>query len=69
MNSYYTKQQIVEAIKHWKSVLKRMDETTHNLLSIFVDKYGNDLVLNDNRSFNLNNRIAYELFDILNDLA
>ena len=45
-----------------------MDETTHNLLSIFVDKYGNDLVLNDNRSFNLNNRIAYELFDILNDL-
>ena len=24
-------------------------------------------MLNDNRSFNLNNRIAYELFDILND--
>ena len=67
MKKQYAKQQIVEAIKHWKSVLKRMDKTTHNLLSIFVDKYGNDLVLNDNRSFNLNNRIAYELFDILND--
>ena len=67
MNKQYTKHQIVEAIKHWESVLKKMDETTHNLLSIFIDKYGNDLVLTDNRSFNFDNRIAYELFDMLNN--
>lgn len=67
MKHNYTKQQIVEAIKHWESVLKMIDESAHDLLSIFVNKYGNDLVLSDNRSFNLNNHIAYELFDILND--
>ena len=45
MNSYYTKQQIVEAIKHWKSVLKRMDESKNALLSeLFATFNINDLL-------------------------
>ena len=45
MNSYYTKQQIVEAIKYWKSVLKRMDESKNALLSeLFATFNINDLL-------------------------
>ncbi len=31
MNYNYTKHQIVEAIKHWESVLKRIDESKNAL--------------------------------------
>ena len=48
-------------------MLKRIDESTYDLLPLLVDKYGNDIVLNDNRSFNLDNHTVYELFEILND--
>ena len=44
-----------------------MDESTYGLLSLLIDKYGNDLMLSNNRSFNLDNHMAYELFEILND--
>ena len=41
MKHNYTKQQIIEAIKHWKSVLKRIDESVYNnVIDALVDEFG-----------------------------
>ena len=45
MKHHYTKQQIVEAIKHWKSVLKRIDESNSPLRDAFIEKFGEDTVI------------------------
>ena len=45
MKRHYTKQQIVEAIKRWKSVLKRIDESKSPLLDAFIEKFGEDTVI------------------------
>lgn len=44
MKKSYTKQQIAEAIKHWESVLKRMDESKSPLLDEFAKTFGEDVV-------------------------
>ena len=44
MNHYYTKKQIVEAIKHWESALKRMDESKSSLLDEFAKTFREDIV-------------------------
>ena len=65
MNSYYTKQQIVEAIKHWKSVLKRMDESKNALLSeLFATFNINDLL----KPFNgrIDSKLLDDCYIILN---
>ena len=45
MKYHYTKQQIVEAIKYWESVLKRIDESKSPLLDAFIEKFGEDTVI------------------------
>ena len=42
MKHHYTKQQIVEAIKHWESVLKRMDESKSLLLDMCSKEFGEE---------------------------
>ena len=54
MNSYYTKQQIVEVIKHWKSVLKRMDESVYNnVIDALIAEFGKDVVLSKEFNYTL----------------
>lgn len=59
----YTKKQIVEAIKYWKSVLKRMDENAKNdlLSSLFSLFKANDLLKPFNQCFNVLNTHFFSL--------
>lgn len=66
MKKQYTKKQILEAVKYWQSVLKKIDES-NNLISVLTNIYGNKTITSKNMHFNINTQIAYELFDILND--
>ena len=66
MSHHHTKQQIVEAIKHWESVLKRMDESKSLLLDAFIEKFGEDVVIN-RKPYILSNDSAIEIAKILND--
>ena len=43
MKTQYTKKQIAEAIAHWQSILKNIDESKSALLDVFADKFGNML--------------------------
>ena len=45
MKQQYTKKQITEAIAHWQSVLKKIDESKSILFDAFADKFGNMLKL------------------------
>ena len=65
MKHHYTKQQIVEAIKHWKSVLKMIDESKNALLNtLFAVFNTNDLL----KPFNgrIDSKLLNECFIILN---
>ena len=64
MKKQYTKQQIVEAIKYWKSVIKRMDENQQILMSRLVKIFGEDLV--KNQHVNLSQSQFDQLYKILN---
>ena len=64
MKKQYTKQQIVEAIKYWESVLKRIDENQQTLMSRLVKIFGEDLV--KNQHVNLSQSQFYQLYKILN---
>lgn len=66
MKKFYTKEQIIEAIKYWESFLKNIDESNNKLLTQLINKYGNDLVLNK-MPFKIDNKIAYELFTLFNN--
>lgn len=66
MNKKYTKKQIIKAIKHWESILKNIDES-NNLISFLSNVYGNKTVISKSMNFSINTKIAYELFDILNE--
>ena len=44
MKKSYTKQQIVEVIKYWQNVLKRMDESKSPLLDSCSKEFGEDVV-------------------------
>ena len=46
MKKRYTKKQIVEAIKHWKSILKRMDESKSPLLDACSKEFGFETMTN-----------------------
>lgn len=67
MRKIYTKQQIVEAIKHWKSVLKRMDESKSPLLDEFAKVFGEDAVFS-NKPFTLTNEFAIKMAKIINNI-
>ena len=67
MNYYYIKQQIVEAIKHWKSVLKRIDESKSPLLDAFIEKFGEDTVIStDYKYIRPTETIFQDIYDIVN---
>ena len=42
MKTQYTRHQIIESIKHWKNVLKELDESKSPLLDAFAEKFGED---------------------------
>ena len=66
MKKQYTKKQIVEAIKHWESVLKRMDESKSPLLDACSKEFGEDVVFDSNKMlFVLNESNISKLFSIL----
>lgn len=48
MHKQHTKQQIIEAIKHWESVLRALDESKSPLIDEFIEKFGEDIVLSKN---------------------
>lgn len=65
MQKKYTKKQIVEAIKHWESLLKRIDESKNALLSeLFAAFNTNDLL----KSFNgrIDSKLLDDCYIILN---
>ena len=66
MNKQYTKHQIVEAIKHWESVLKRMDESKNALLSELFVAFGSNNLL---KPFNgrIDKKILDKCYNILNN--
>ena len=67
MQKKYTKQQIAEAIKHWESVLKRMDESIYNnVIDALVDEFGKDVVLSKEFSYTLTQQDLKKIFSILN---
>ena len=66
MKYHYTKQQIVEAIKYWESVLKRIDESKSPLLDAFIEKFGEDVVIT-RKPYILSNDSVIEIAKILND--
>ena len=66
MKKQYTKKQIVEAIKHWKSILRRMDESKSPLLDACSKEFGEDVVFDSNKMlFVLNESNISKLFSIL----
>ena len=66
MNHHCTKHQIIEAIKYWESVLKRMDESKSYLLDAYSKEFGEDVVFNSNKMlFSLNESNILKLFSIL----
>lgn len=44
MRTRHTRQQIIEAIKYWQNVLKRMNESKSLLLNAFSNEFGEDVV-------------------------
>ena len=48
MKTQYTRHQIIESIKHWKNVLKELDESKSPLLDAFAEKFGEDVVFSLN---------------------
>ena len=49
MKKQYTKKQIVEVIKHWESILMRMDESKSPLLDACSKEFGEDVVFDSNK--------------------
>ena len=67
MKKQYTKHQIIEAIKHWESVLKRMDESIYNgVIDALVNEFGKDVVLSKEFNYTLTQRDLKKIFSILN---
>lgn len=65
MQYKYTKQQIIEAIKHWQNVLAKIDESRSLLLDAFANKFGSNVIYSK-KPFMLNNAQALEIFSIVN---
>lgn len=65
MKQQYTKHQILEAIKHWKSILKKIDESKSLLLDVFAEKFGEDVVFS-NKCLQLSNHNVKAMFEIFN---
>lgn len=66
MKKQYTKKQILEAIKHWESVLKSMDESKSLLLDEFVKTFGEDVVFANELNINITFKNVKTIYDILN---
>ena len=67
MKKQYTKQQIVEAIKYWNSVLKRMDESVYNnVIDALIAEFGKDVVLSKEFNYTLTQQDLKKIFSILN---
>lgn len=45
MKKWYTREQITEAIRYWKSVLMRMDESVYNnIIDALIGEFGKEIV-------------------------
>lgn len=65
MKKQYTKQQIVEAIKHWEYVLKRIDESEDSLHKSLYSLFGDRLYDPADRCA-LNAQLIKDVFAIFN---
>lgn len=65
MKKTYTRHQIIKSIKHWKNVLKMIDESKSPLLDAFAEKFGEDVVFS-NKKIHLTNNNVKTIFDIFN---
>ena len=64
MKKQYTREQIVEAIQYWESILKRMDENQQTLMTRLIKVFGEDFV--KNQHVNLSQSQIEQLYKILN---
>ena len=62
----YTKRQIIETIKHWKNVLKIMNESSSELLNAFAQNFSLKVVFSK-RPFTLTDESALQIAKIIND--
>lgn len=54
MKKRYTKKQIVEAIKHWESMLKKMNESIYNnVIDALINEFDKDIVLSKDFNYTL----------------
>lgn len=68
MKHNYTKHQIIEAIKHWKSVLRMMDESKSPLLDEFAKTFGEDVVFGNNKIITSLD-MAKDIYNIVNNIV
>ena len=66
MKKSYTKHQIVEAIKHWEYVLKRMDESKSPLLDVFAKTFEEDVIFSIKPNISITLENVKTIYDILN---
>lgn len=65
MYKIHSRQQILEAIKYWKNVLKKMDESKNQLLDVLFKAFNTDNLLKPFNG-NIDNRLLAKCFNILN---
>lgn len=68
MKKHYTKRQIIESIKHWKNVLKKMNESQSLLIDALCRKFGEDIVKSCERNVILTSDLCYSILDALNPI-
>lgn len=67
MDRRYTKRQIIEAIKYWENVLKKIDESVHNnVIDALIAEFGEDVVLSTKFNYTLTQQDLKKIYDILN---
>ena len=64
MKKQHTRKQIVEAIAHWQSVLKKINESEQTLMSRLYKVFGKDVV--DNQHMSLSQNQFKQLYKMLN---
>ena len=62
----YTKEQISEAISYWTCQLKLMTESYNNCVDALINEFGHDLVVSNEKTYNLSKEDLARMYDVLN---
>ena len=63
----YTKKQIIESIKYWQNILKRINESKSKLLDVFAQTFSSEVAFS-RKPFMLTNKSAMQIAKIINDI-